>query len=353
MRCLLWFPVRSLWRGAVLLLCLGSMWTAGAAELLAFPSVTSVIRNTGDDGPGKQEIEPALDIFFSLEQASIQLLAEFFVNPHEREVERLQIGIAPAASYKIWIGRFHTPLSYWNTAYHHGHYMQSSITRPGISEYEDEQGVIPMHTTGLLLDGWAELTNSRVSYELALGFGPVLKKALEPVNVLKLKERGKLSITVKLGLQPLNSEVNELGIFAGSIETPIEDRSYTQAKQIVAGVYANQEWEQWRVVGEMTFMRNRLASPQSVSHSTFGNIYVQGEYKIAHDWTGYGRLEETSNTQNPYLNIFPGFIRSRALIGARWEPFNNHAVKFELASSESQDNHRSKEFGMQWSMVFP
>ena len=120
----------------------------------------------------------------------------------------------------------------------------------------------------------------------------------------------------------------------------------------VAVVYSNQEWGPWRFVGEITVLGNRLDSPEEVSHSIFGNAYGQGEYKASHAWTGYGRLEGGSGANNPYLNLFPGFIRTRALMGTRWKPFHNQAVKFELMNSERQDKRRSTEFAMQWSMVF-
>lgn len=337
----------------VLLLCLLNAGPARSGELLAFPSVTGVIRDAGDDIRNEEEIDPGLDIFMSVDRAPLQLLAEFFVNRDERELERLQIGVTHAEFYKTWIGRFHTPISYWNTAYHHGVYMQPSITRPGISEYEDALGVMPMHTFGILMEGSTELTTTQMSYDLALGFGPVLKEILEPVDVLAPDERGKLGVSAKLGLHPLNSDMNETGIFAGYIETPIKQRPYSLTRQLVAGAYFNNESERWRFVGEVTFMRNDLKSPQGISRTTFGNGYVQGEYKAFPQWTGYGRVEETCNTRSPYLNMFPGFVRARTLIGARWEPFRNQAIKFELASSERRDDHRSNELAMQWSMVFP
>lgn len=348
-----WFPTPSLPMVAMFIACLIGTKPVWAGELLLFPSVTGVMRSASNDSHKKSEIEPGVDIFLTMERAPIQLLAEFFVNPDERELERLQIGIAPSSNYKIWVGRFHTPISYWNMAYHHGSYMQTSITRPGIAEYEDEQGVMPMHTTGFLLDGLAPFTKNQLNYSVALGFGPVLKESLEPVNIFKPKERGKLSITAKLGLQPLSSEVNETGIFAGYIKTPIESQSYSQTNQLVTGLYSNTEWGPWRLVGEITQIRFSLESVQGDSREHLVNAYLQGEFKTSHQWTGYARLEESNNAHTPYLDMFPGFIAKRTLIGARWEPLQNHAIKFELASSERQDNYHSNQFGMQWSMVFP
>jgi len=45
------------------------------------------------------------------------------------------------------LGRpLHTPLGYWNTAFHHGQQLQTSVLRPQMIDFEDHGGVIPAHT---------------------------------------------------------------------------------------------------------------------------------------------------------------------------------------------------------------
>lgn len=353
MQCRPVFSARSSWMAAVLPFFLANIGIVWSGDLLVFPSISGVVRISGDDIHKKQDFQPALDIFFSMKREPILFLAEFFVSRDEHEMERLQVGIAPNASNKIWMGRFHTPLSYWNTAYHHGAYLQPSITRPGIAEYEDEQGILPMHLTGILLDGSKELSQTRLNYELAVGVGPILKDALTPMNITAPSAEGRFSISSKLGFQPLNSDANETGVFGGYTEIPIRDGLYTNAKQIVAGAFYNKEWSQWRFIGELTFIQSRLENPLGVSRSSFANVYVHGEYKVSEKLTGYGRVEASANAHNPYLQMFPGFISARALIGGRWEPLPKQAIKFELIRNERQDNHRYNELGVQWSMVFP
>ena len=354
MRCSLLFPAPRIRATLVLLLCAANAGTAWSGELLVFPSVTGVMRTGGDANRKKQEIQPALDFFYTLEHGRILVLAEFLVTDEERELERLQVGFAATPFHKIWLGRYHNPLSYWDSAYHHGAYMQPSITRPGIAKFEDEQGVLPMHTTGILLEGSTALSKARLHYDLALGVGPLLGDALHPADILApTSERGRLGIGAKLGLRPADNETDETGVFAGYTEIPITGRPYTDTKQTVAGAYFNREWEQWRFTGELTAMRNRLESPQAVSRADFTNVYVHGEYKASGEWTGYGRLEASANAQNPYLDMFPGFIAGRVLIGSRWEPLRNQAVKFELWRGERQDGLWFNGLAAQWSAVFP
>lgn len=48
-------------------------------------------------------------------------------------------------------GRMHTDFGYWNTAYHHGAWLQPTIDRPRSMAFEDEGGVLPVHNTGVQL----------------------------------------------------------------------------------------------------------------------------------------------------------------------------------------------------------
>jgi len=46
------------------------------------------------------------------------------------DLERAQIGYTFADAATLWAGRFHSPYGYWNTAFHHGAHMQTSVRRP-------------------------------------------------------------------------------------------------------------------------------------------------------------------------------------------------------------------------------
>jgi hypothetical protein len=49
---------------------------------------------------------------------------------------------------ELVVGRSHTELGYWNTAYHHGLWLQLPIKRPRALRFEDDGGLIPAHWVG-------------------------------------------------------------------------------------------------------------------------------------------------------------------------------------------------------------
>jgi hypothetical protein len=71
--------------------------------------------------------------------------AEFVV-----DLERIQIGYVASDAFKLSAGRFHSPIGYWNTAYHHGSFLQTTIERPLFLRFEDGGGVLPVHSIGVL-----------------------------------------------------------------------------------------------------------------------------------------------------------------------------------------------------------
>src|SRR5262249_2176741 len=84
----------------------------------------------------------------------------------ETDLERAQIGYVFSDAATVWAGRFHSPWGYWNTAYHHGAQIQTSITRPQFLEFEDHGGIIPAHTVGLWATGVVPLDAGKVSYDV-------------------------------------------------------------------------------------------------------------------------------------------------------------------------------------------
>lgn len=69
-------------------------------------------------------------------------------NRRVAEVERLTLRWA---NERFWVsvGRDHTNFGYWNTSFHHGMWLQPKIARPRVVAFEDQGGLLPVHTTGV------------------------------------------------------------------------------------------------------------------------------------------------------------------------------------------------------------
>ena len=85
------------------------------------------------------------------------------------EVERSIIRYDFNDYFKISFGRYHTPIGYWNTAFHHGAWLQTTIIRP---EMEKIGGTfIPVHFVGFLAEGNIPSGGAGLSYNAGVGNG--------------------------------------------------------------------------------------------------------------------------------------------------------------------------------------
>lgn len=85
-------------------------------------------------------------------------------------VERSIIRYDYSDYFKISAGRYHTPILYWNTAYHHGLWLQTTISRPEMIQFGGR--LIPVHFDGLLAEGTVPGTGSlNLHYQAGLGNG--------------------------------------------------------------------------------------------------------------------------------------------------------------------------------------
>jgi len=85
------------------------------------------------------------------------------------EVERLILRYDLDDYFKISFGRYHTPINYWNTAFHHGQWLQTSISRPEMTQFGGS--FIPVHFVGTLVEGSTPAGGLNLNYNFGLGNG--------------------------------------------------------------------------------------------------------------------------------------------------------------------------------------
>lgn len=85
------------------------------------------------------------------------------------EVERLILRYDFNDQLKVSGGRYHTPISYWNTAFHHGLWLQTTVSRPEMIKFGSR--VLPVHFVGLLVEGGFPLTSLGLGYAGGVGNG--------------------------------------------------------------------------------------------------------------------------------------------------------------------------------------
>ena len=85
------------------------------------------------------------------------------------EVERSIIRFEQNDYFKVSFGRYHTPINYWNMTFHHGQWLQTTVSRPEMVEFGGS--FLPIHFVGALVEGAIPAGGLNLNYNLGLGNG--------------------------------------------------------------------------------------------------------------------------------------------------------------------------------------
>ena len=326
-------------------------------EFIPFPEVT--IHYNDKDVPNLEQhgSSPLVDFFYTAKYNDWRVLTEFLVSSDERDLERLVIGQVGANGRQIWLGRNHSDLDQWNRLFHRETYLQTTIHRPGIIEFEDEGGVLPAHLTGLSMEDNGNLGERSFNYRLTIGLGPILKQQhLVPYDLLKLNQGShNLAFTAIVSDQTAGDSFKDRGLFFGHAVIPSQGNSLSKIKQTVLGAYTNYSTSAnllWRASAFYVYDNIRLAGGGNKNDS-FVYAYLQPEYNLDAAWTFYGRAEANSRADKDLLvQQIPSFIKERILVGTRYQMENSQVIKVELARLR-QYGQRFMAAEVQWSAALP
>jgi len=106
------------------------------------------------------------------------------VNAFGVDVERLLVQYSYNDYFNLEVGRWHTAIGYYNTAYHHSTWLQTTTGRPFLFEFEDRGGILPIHTVGVSASGAIPSGGLGLHYVAEAGNGRESRSPLtaEPVQ---------------------------------------------------------------------------------------------------------------------------------------------------------------------------
>ncbi|GHA78872.1 hypothetical protein [Cognatilysobacter bugurensis] len=356
---------RALPSGATLaaLLAASPAWAAEPQfDFLLFPAVSWHETDVGSGSPGSASgFAATLDLFATVESERVRFLGEWFLTENSKEIQRLQLGWRFSGGDTLWAGRFHTPIGYWNTAYHHGTYLQTSISRPGIEEFEGGHGPLPTHFTGLLWEGSAELATGAMHYSLAAGLGPRLADRLDAHDVAHPDSGHGSGAIVNVNWRPALFVSDQVGMFLGStrLRGHADGHAHDHApagehtfEQHIAGAYTNWTRGPLRITSTLAHVRGSFE--HGGPSESFSTAYVQVEWSASQRLTPYARVEDSHGVDPdaPFLGRFRGFVTERNLIGLRVDLTPRQALTAELSHFDTLGG-RGDRLALQWSAYFP
>lgn len=290
--------------------------------------------------------------------------AEFVV-----DLERIQIGYLFSDALKVSAGRFHTPLGYWNTAYHHGAFLHTTIERPLFVRFEDDGGILPVHSVGLLASGRTFGKAGELSYAVQLANGSSIaldlgdpftttdpsddRTALTPNNTSDPNHNKALALHAEfspaqlpawaLGASLYQSRVVGEGLPA---PTPVD------LTQTILGADLTKRTGAFEVVAEYYLLRHRdhLGTQGTATDHLY---YVQAEYEIGEWLTPYARHEQMSLDEgDPYVTALGSADTRLETLGFRVRVGEQSVVKLEGRFVDADGTNHHQEYAAQWAFTF-
>jgi len=255
------------------------------------------------------------------------------------DLERAQIGYQLADSTTVWLGRFHTPYGFWNTAFHHGLQIATSLRRPAFLEFEDHGGIMPAHTVGAWLTSAQRIGDGRLTYDVYVGNNQRIRGGMLDMNSAGSAHGGAI-VGGNLGWL-FGGALDGLKVGVDALSSRIEDVDTTPT--IVTrlrsyGTYLAYDTDRWEHIAEFHLFSNYGLQPAGATYHSHAG-FVQLGYRMPDRFTLYTRYERTvlQQADNYFQALNTGRSYHREALGLRYDLDLASALKMELATTRFTD----------------
>ncbi len=251
-------------------------------------------------------------------------------NSFEFEIHRLLLRYAHSDYFNLSVGRNHTGIGFYNTAYHHGSFFATAANRPFLFAFEGQGGPLPLHNVGLSATGRLPSGRLGLRYVAEVGNGRAARSPADRTVQTAFDENNGKAFNLGLLARPDRLPGLQTGFsFYRDRVTPANSPAVDQS--IMAGhvVYQSPNYE-W--LNEAVIIRNSPRGAAAVVSYTPG-FYTQFARR-------FGKAQPYARYQ--YINA-PGRDPMVRNIGRRNGP--SLGLRYELtdyAAFKTQYDHTGR-----------
>ena len=262
------------------------------------------------------------------------------------EAERLFVKYEFSDAVKLSAGRYHTPIGYWNSAFHHGAWLQTTVSRPEMIRFGSK--ILPIHFVGALLEGNLPGGGLGLTYMAGIGNG-------RHSNIARSGDAGDINgdnaWMVQLNASPDNIYGSHFGLGFYSDTVSPTDREDINEQTMSAYIVWSKESPEF--LFEYLHSSHEFAANSSISGDTDAR-YAQLAYRLKdrnRNWKPYLRVESTRVDDSDPLLGDQNLNYDAGIVGVRWD-FNPYAaLKGEYRNEEFDIGGRENNFRIQVSFV--
>ena len=271
----------------------------------------------------------------------LTFFTEIALEEDQADIERLWAGYTLSDLLIIRGGKFHTAMGYLNKNLHHGRLLLTAVDRPFFLTFEHDGGVLPIHITGLEIEGSKTLGIGRLKYEFELGNGPEMMGGMLDPNNDSDNNSSKQPI-LRVSLMPSAVQGLSVGVFATNFE--VDTSIKTGVDETIYGA-------------DIAYNNNNVEfiTEGFIFHNTDGDgnaCYCQLAY-TSDNWTPYVRYERLEvQGGDPYFkDLSEGFDRRQTIAGLKYDidPLRSN-LKFQYRHDDATKDYDV--FETQWAFHF-
>jgi hypothetical protein len=242
------------------------------------------------------------------------------------DVERLLLQYKQNDYFAVGVGRYHTSIGYYNTAFHQGAWFETAIGRPFMYAFDDEGGVLPLQEVGATAYGRIPSGKLGLNYVAEVGNGRNHLLGAEPAQNAQDSNNGK-SVNVAIFAQPTAVPGLQLGFSLYHDYVTFSDNiNHDELISTVYAVFVNTKYE---FLNEAMLVRHDVTSTGGPGVFHTPGFYTQfsrgfGKYRpyFRYQYINAGADEPI------YGDPTDGTVvgrRQGASVGVRFD-FNQHAA---------------------------
>jgi len=317
-------------------------------NLMGFGDISYLSREASD--PGGFAIGQAVAHLTASLDDSLRVFGEFSMTAKDDEykatVERMIVRYDFSDTFKLSGGRYHSPIGYWNSAFHHGAWLQTTVSRPEMAKFGSK--IIPIHFVGVLLEG--SLPKNKLGLSYAAGFGNGRHE-----NIAQGGDDGDINgddaWMLQLNASPSRFFGLQTGI--GYYADTVSPSDRPEISEDIISAYVTWKKESPEFIAEYLHSTHEFVADSSAN----GNVdawYVQFAYRLAgkaNQWKPYARYEFTDVDDSDPLLGDQGLDYEGAILGVRWDFSAYAALKGEYRNEEFDNGGREDNFRLQVSFV--
>ena len=262
------------------------------------------------------------------------------------DLERLLLQYQPNEYLNLSVGRYHSAIGYYNTAYHHSAWMQTAIGRPFMFAFEDGGGILPVHNVGVSATGKIPSGALGLHYIAEVGNGRASRTPLDEAVQNVVDENLHKSVNFGFLVKPPSWSGFEGGFdvyhdrLTPEAFAPISETIYTGHVVFISPV--------WEFLNEAAFIAH---TPEDTHRTFFTPIgYTQVSRRFG-SYRPYFRYQYVNaNVVEPIFSDVQ--MQHGPSFGLRYSATEYTALKVEYGRNMTRNQPATNSVGLQASFTF-